>query len=118
MNDQNYLQLCNTLLAEMNWQWDHPRVVDWLARVGKATTGRPYTLKSPIPESVYVSLAKFLDLYNKCDRDLQVLQWSWSNPKVREIQAKYRCVGQLPLKGYIELHDLLNDEWFTHGIPF
>lgn len=118
MTEKHYLQLCNTLLAGMGWTWDNPRIVDWLARVGRITAGIAYTLASPIPENVYVSLAKFLDLYDKCERNLELLGWDWGHEKIRTIQAKYRCVGQLPLKSYKELYDLLDDEWFTHGGGF
>lgn len=110
--------LCLSYLKKLNWTWDHPRVLDWLARVGIHYTGKPYTLQEDFPEFVAVSLAKFLDLRWKCDHSLQLLNWGWDHPKVRSVELKYRCVGQMPLKGYRELYTVLDKAWFDEGGGF
>lgn len=110
--------LCLSYLRKLDWQWDHPRVLDWLARVGIHYIGKPYTLQDQIPEFVAVSLAKFLDLRLKCDQNLVLLNWDWEHPKVRSICLKYRCVGQLPLRGYQELYTVLDEAWFLEGGGF
>ena len=90
------IQICYALIKSLNWRSDHPRITSWLSRVGIALTGQPYLIdKSTIPETVYTSLTKFLDLYYKCDRTLMLLRWDWNHPEVKKVQRKYGCEGQL-----------------------
>lgn len=109
--DINAVGVCTSLLHNLGWNWNHPRVADWLVRVGKRLTGQPYEMRSPIPERVYTTLAMFLDLRYKCQKLLTCLTWDWDHPKVRQIELKYRCIAQLPLAGYRELYAVLDDEW-------
>lgn len=115
----NAISLCQQLLNQLGWTWEHPRVVDWLSRVGRHYTGVSYTRQTPIPEFVYVALAKYLDLRLKCDRTLQCLKWDWMHQKVQEVERRYKCVGQMPLKGYQELYETLDTLWWEEsGNPF
>lgn len=110
------VQSCYKLIKELGWRWDNPRIISWLSRVGIAQTGAPYSItSSTIPEAVWISLAKFLDLRLKCERTLILLRWNWNHGKVKEIASNYSCTGQLPLKGYQELYQLLDEEWFMNG---
>lgn len=110
--------LCFSYLKKLGWTWEYPRVLDWLSRVGIHYTDEAYALHDQIPEFVAVSLAKFLDLRLKCDRSLQLLNWDWEHPKVRSVELKYGCVGQMPLKGYQELYTVLDEAWFEEGGGF
>lgn len=117
-NRQTALGVCSQLLMALNWTWEHIRVQDWLRRVGIAKTGKTYPTPRQIPDEVFVSLAKFLDVRLKCDRTLQLLKWDWSHPKVREVEQKFGYVGQLPLRGYQELFQVLDAAWFFEGGGF
>lgn len=117
-NRQSALGVCSQLLTALNWTWEHIRVQDWLRRVGIAKTRKTYPTPRQIPDEVFVSLAKFLDLRLKCDRILQLLKWDWNHPEVREVEQRHQCVGQLPLKGYQELFQILDAAWFFEGGGF
>ena len=108
----NAAEQCCQLLEQLGWKWNEPRVVDWLKRVGERLENRPYEYSEGLPEHVYVSLAKFLDLRIKCEQLLKLLQHDWNSAVVARIEKKYRCsTGKLPLKGYQKLHDLLDEVW-------
>lgn len=110
--------LCYQLLRQLGWTWESPRVKDWLERVGVYYTGTSYLRETPIPEFVYVSLAKFLDMRLKCERTLDLLKWDWQHEKVRAVELRHGCVGQMPLKGYQELYEILDEVWWEKSGGF
>lgn len=109
---------CYQLLEASRYSWESPRVKDWLKRVGHHYQGKPYKPGEALPEFVYVSLAKYLDVRLKCNRLLKILQWSWDHPTVRAMEERHECFRRLPLKGYCELHDELDKVWLEQGGGF
>lgn len=112
------MSTCCQQLEAIGWTWEHSRIKDWLKRVGRHYQGKIYKPGDPLPEFIYLSLAKYLDLRLKCDRLLRILQWDWDSPTVRAIEQKYDCFSQLSLKGYQELHDLLDAAWLEQSGGF
>lgn len=100
------------LLQELGWTMEHPRVVKYLARCQTRLKTRD------LPLFVYDRLAKYLEIYIKCDRTLRLLGWQWNHAKVREIEAKHGFLDELTLEGYEELYKVLDEAWFLHGGGF
>lgn len=103
-------QLCLSLLKELNWSWATPKVVGWLSRVQQHYNGFIWVQGEEPPGFVFVSLAKFLDYYIKCNKLLTTFGWSWEHEKVLEVERLFGCCKQLPLEGYKYLLEVLEDE--------
>lgn len=112
------IKQCQQMLIILKWDWNHARIQQWLKAVAEAHQIPHYSDLSQIPDYVFTSLSKFLDLYHKCNDTLVLLRWDWNHPKVKQVESKYGCINKLPLKGYQELYALLDDAWFFAGGGF
>lgn len=107
------IELCSKFLIQLGWDWDHPRVQQWFDRVSQRLYKMPYTPETNFPLGVWNKLVNLLYYRHECDRALKNIGADWTYPEVIAIERKYRCVGEMPLAGYEELHDILFDK-----VPF
>lgn len=110
--------LCKQQMSKLGWEWNEPRILDWLDRVMRIKHRTRYQTLSQVPPDYLVTLARFLDIYFKCDCLLKALKANWSHSIVRAVQQKYGCINRLPLKGYQELERELEDALHFEPIPF
>lgn len=115
---EQVITLCEDALAKLKWDWQHPRLVDWLKRVMRIKHNMEFKSLESVPTDYLISLAKFLDLRYQCDSLLVKIQSDWSHPLVKMVEKKHKCFTQLPLKGYQELHRELEDLYHFEDMPF
>ena len=98
-------EYCTFLLKKRGWDWEHPRVVNWLKRVQKHYQ---WNADESLPPFVYDGLARFIKLRFECERQLLEAGIDWNNIVVKKIEARFGCDNNLPLKGYQYLNQVLS----------
>lgn len=112
------ISLCTDLLKQIGWDWNTPRVRDWLDRVMKIKYKQELISLSAVPTRTFVSLAVYLDLRWQCHIRLTSLNLNWQSPVVNEIRQQYGTVDTLPAKGYRQLLEELDMMQALDPIPF
>lgn len=105
-------------LYELGWTDNHKRVQDYLKACSTRLNQLEYQKLEDVPLKVLDRLKQFLKLYADCNQILHLLQTTWRDPLVVNVVQKYSTNGKMPLSGYKNLYEKLENYWFIHGGGF
>lgn len=110
---QPILQTLNASLYKLGWSWQHPKIKAYLKIVAQRLGRLEFQNINEVPEEYLQRLATIVELYYDCNRLLELMKMTWSHPDIRKIVASYGHLDRMPIKGYKQLYDYLNDIWYN-----
>jgi len=107
----------NTELSRLNWKWEHPRIQAFIREVeARYDINMPSALTAP--EKVIIRLTQLVNLYYQCQNLMQILSINWQDEQIQTVVKKYGYPNRLPIHGWKELVDKLDERWFISGGGF
>lgn len=109
MASQQAIANLNYWLTQLNWEFSHPKIQEWLAAVSKRCN-RKILSQAALTDYQCNRLAKFLEIISECNRFLKHLQTNWNYHTVKQTFAKYGGTDKMTIAGWEELYNRLNAE--------
>lgn len=117
MATQQVIDGLNTELNRLGWKWEHPRIQAFMRDVEKRYQ-KPMSSAYTAPDKVIIRLTQLANLYFQCQNLMQILMINWNEEQVQAAFKKYGHTNRLPMRGWKELVDQLDERWFISGGGF
>lgn len=116
VTQQELISLLNSHLYQLGWTWQHPRIKSYLDKVANRLLVFQFQSLEEVPVDYLTRLVKLTELYYHCDRLLKMISKDWSDQDVQKIITSYGYKDKMPLKGWEQLKNYIDDIWYnTYG---
>lgn len=105
------VQVLNGHLYQLGWNWQHPRIKGYLEVVAQGLKREKFQSISEVPERYIRCLIKLCHLYHECDKSIKILDLTWESEDIRLIMQPWGYGDKMPLKGWEQLYEWLNDNY-------
>ncbi|BAY94786.1 hypothetical protein [Tolypothrix sp. PCC 7601] len=117
MATQQVIDGLNTELTRLGWKWENPRVQAFIREVEtRYQKAMPHPLAAP--DKVIIRLTQLLNLYFQCQNLMQILVINWQDEDIQAAFKKHGYGNRMPIHGWKELVDQLDERWFISGGGF